>query len=151
MAINYRPFPKDFMWGASTSAYQVEGAAEEDGKALSQQDVINRRPGVADASLASDHYHRFKEDVALMKELGMTSYRFSISWSRVFPQGSGEPNPKGVQFYHDLIDELLANGITPIPTLYHYDMPLALVEKYDGCISRESVKDIAHYARFINN
>ena len=68
MAINYRPFPKDFMWGASTSAYQVEGAAEEDGKALSQQDVINRRPGVADASLASDHYHRFKEDVALMKQ-----------------------------------------------------------------------------------
>lgn len=151
MAINYRPFPKDFMWGASTSAYQVEGAAEEDGKALSQQDVINRRPGVADASLASDHYHRFKEDVALMKELGMTSYRFSISWSRVFPQGNGEPNPKGVQFYRDLIDELLANGITPIPTLYHYDMPLALVEKYDGWISRESVKDFAHYARFIIN
>lgn len=142
-------FPKDFLWGAATSAYQVEGAAEEDGKKKSQQDVLNVKPGLADASTASDHYHRYKEDIALMKELGLKSYRFSIAWSRIFPDGAGEPNPKGVEFYGDLIDTLKTNGIEPIPTLYHYDMPLALVEKYDGWIDRRSVADFERYARFV--
>ncbi|MBE8598121.1 glycoside hydrolase family 1 protein [Xenorhabdus sp. BG5] len=142
-------FPENFLWGASTSAYQVEGAAETYGKKLSQQDIINNNPGFADTHITSDHYHRYKEDIALMKELGLKSYRFSIAWSRIFPDGIGEVNVQGVEFYHNLIDELLKNGITPIPTLYHYDMPMALVEKYHGWINRQSVADFAYYAEFV--
>lgn len=146
-------FPEGFLWGASTSAYQCEGAAEEDGKMLSQQDIESRqyaqRTGFADASITSDHYHRYREDIALFKELGLKSYRFSIAWSRVIPDGDGEINQKGVDFYRDLIDTCLANGIEPIVTLYHYDMPMALVEKYDGWIGRQSVKDFERYARFV--
>lgn len=142
-------FPRGFLWGASTSAYQVEGADLEDGKSYSQQDVVNKIQNFTDASVASDHYHRYKEDVALMAELGMKSYRFSISWSRIFPNGVGDVNQKGLDFYQHLIDELLAHDITPIPTLYHYDMPMALVEKYDGWINRQSVYDFAYFARFV--
>ena len=97
----HKPFPKDFLWGASTSAYQVEGAAQEDGKKLSQQDVINQDSykvyGFATAEVASDQYHHYKEDVALMKEMGFRVYRFSIAWSRVFPDGTGPVNEKGLQ------------------------------------------------------
>ncbi len=111
-------FPKGFLWGASTSAYQAEGAALEDGKKPSQQDIINqdsyKQFGFATAEIASDQYHHYKEDVALMKEMGFTAYRFSIAWSRVFPDGVGEVNQKGIQYYRDLIDELIANGIEPI-------------------------------------
>ncbi len=146
-------FPKEFLWGAATSAYQVEGAAYEDGKKASQQDVINKESyetrGFATAEIASDHYHHFKEDVALMKEMGFTTYRFSIAWSRVFPDGVGEVNEKGIQFYRDLIDELIANGIEPIVTLYHYDLPWALVEKYGGWLDRQVVKDFEYYARYV--
>ena len=146
-------FPEGFLWGASTSAYQCEGAAEEDGKMLSQQDIESRqyaqKTGFADASITSDHYHRYREDIALFKELGLKSYRFSIAWSRIIPDGDGEINQKGVDFYRDLIDTCLANGIEPIVTLYHYDMPMALVEKYDGWIGRQSVKDFERYARFV--
>ena len=142
-------FPEDFLWGAATSAYQVEGAAEEDGKKKSQQDILNIKPGLSDASVASDHYHRYKEDVALMKELGLTAYRFSIAWARIFPEGRGAVNQKGVDFYHNLIDELIKNGITPIPTLYHYDMPLALIDEYEGWISRKSVEDYAAFSEFV--
>ncbi|WP_340622260.1 glycoside hydrolase family 1 protein [Xenorhabdus siamensis] len=149
MSKNNTLFPENFLWGAATSAYQVEGAAEEYGKKLSQQDILNNNPGLADTHITSDHYHRYKEDVALMKELGLKAYRFSIAWSRIFPDGIGKPNDKGVQFYHNLIDELLENGITPIPTLYHYDMPMALVEKYHGWIDRQSVNDFAYYAEFV--
>lgn len=145
--------PENFLWGAATSAYQVEGAAYEDGKKASQQDVINRenykKYGFANADIASDHYHHFKEDIALMKEMGFTTYRFSISWSRVFPEGTGRVNEKGIQFYRDLISELKANGIEPIVTLYHYDLPWALVEKYDGWINRQVVSDFEYYARYI--
>ncbi|VUX02244.1 Aryl-phospho-beta-D-glucosidase BglC [Streptococcus constellatus] len=146
-------FPDTFLWGASTSAYQVEGAAYEDGKKASQQDYINRESyklkGFATADIASDHYHRYKEDVSLMKEMGLTCYRFSIAWSRVFPDGIGKVNEKGIQFYRNLIDELLKNNIEPIVTLYHYDLPMVLVEKYDGWISREVVKDFEYYARYV--
>ena len=146
-------FPKEFLWGAATSAYQVEGAAYEDGKKASQQDVINKESyetrGFATAEIASDHYHHFREDVALMKEMGFTAYRFSIAWSRVFPDGVGEVNEKGIQFYRDLIDELIANGIEPIVTLYHYDLPWALVEKYGGWLDRQVVKDFEYYARYV--
>lgn len=144
-----KQFPKNFLWGAATSAYQVEGAALMDGKKESMQDINNQGGQFADASVTSDHYHRMKEDVALMKELGMNCYRFSIAWARVLPDGVGEVNQKGLQFYHDLIDELLANGIEPIPTLYHYDMPMALVEKYDGWVDRQSIFDFAEFAELI--
>lgn len=146
-------FPEDFLWGASTSAYQVEGAAFEDGKKASQQDVINadsfEKRGYATADIASDHYHRFKEDVALMAEMGFKAYRFSIAWSRVLPDGTGEPNKRGLRFYRDLIAELKAHDIEPIITLYHYDLPMALVEKYNGWISREVVRDFEEYARLV--
>ncbi|MCD8120778.1 MAG: glycoside hydrolase family 1 protein [Clostridiales bacterium] len=148
-------FPNDFLWGASTSAYQVEGAAYEDGKKASQQDIINQENyttrGFATAEIASDHYHHYKEDVALMKEMGFKAYRFSIAWSRVFPDGIGAVNEKGIQFYRNLIDELLANQIEPIVTLYHYDLPWALVEKYGGWLNRQVVTDFEYYARYIIN
>ncbi|MGI6229958.1 MAG: glycoside hydrolase family 1 protein [Tractidigestivibacter sp.] len=153
MSYTTTAFPKDFLWGASTSAYQVEGAALEDGKKLSQQDVINqdnyRERGFATAEVTSDHYHHFREDVELMAEMGLRAYRFSIAWSRVMPDGTGEPNPKGVQFYHDLIDDLVEHGIEPIVTLYHYDLPWALVERYGGWVSRQVVDDFEAYARFV--
>lgn len=148
-------FPENFLWGASTSAYQVEGAAFEDGKKASQQDVINRdickTYGFANADIASDHYHHFKEDVALMKEMGFNAYRFSIAWSRVLPDGDGEVNEAGMQFYRDLIAELKAAGIEPIVTLYHYDLPWALIEKYNGWISRDVLKDFESFARIVIN
>lgn len=146
-------FPTDFLWGASTSAYQVEGAAYSHGKKASQQDVINRKnyqeKGFATADIASDHYHHYKEDVALMKEMGFTAYRFSISWSRVFPDGVGEVNEEGIQFYRDLIKELKDHNIEPIVTLYHYDLPWALVEKYNGWLDRRVVKDFEYYAKYV--
>lgn len=150
-----RAFPEGFMWGAATSAYQCEGAALEDGKRESQQDVINREIhdeyGYADASVTADHYHHYKEDVALMAEMGFSSYRFSISWARVLPDGTGEPNAQGVKFYHDLIGELRAHNIEPIVTMWHYDLPMALVERYGGWRSRQIVDDFEYYARFILN
>lgn len=148
-------FPKNFLWGASTSAYQVEGAAHSHGKGLSQQDIINKdlseKLNIADASITSDMYHHYKEDVKLFKELGLKSYRFSISWSRIFPKGRGEANQEGVDFYHNLIDDLRNNGIEPIVTMYHYDLPWALVKEYGGWLSRKVVKDFTDYAKFIIN
>ena len=127
-------FPEGFLWGAATSAYQCEGAAEGYGKKDNQQDVINREIhdeyGYADASVASDHYHHYKEDVALMAEMGFSSYRFSINWARVLPDGVGAPNPEGVEFYHNLLHELHAHNIEPVVTMWHYDLPMALVNKY---------------------
>lgn len=150
-----KSFPEGFMWGAATSAYQCEGAANEDGKKDNQQDVINREIhdeyGYADASVAADHYHHYKEDVALMAEMGFTSYRFSINWSRVLPDGTGAPNPKGVAFYHNLLSELRAHNIEPIVTMWHYDLPMALVERYGGWRNRQIVDDFEYYARFILN
>lgn len=148
-------FPENFLWGASSSAYQVEGAAFEGGKKASQQDIINRdsfeRFGFATADVTADQYHHYKEDVALMKEMNFSCYRFSLAWARIFPDGTGEPNPEGVKYYHDLIDELKRNGIEPIVTMYHYDCPWALVEKYGGWLDRKIVKDFEYYARFIIN
>lgn len=148
-------FPEGFLWGAATSAYQCEGAAEGYGKKDNQQDVINREIhdeyGYADASVASDHYHHYKEDVALMAEMGFSSYRFSINWARVLPDGVGEPNPEGVEFYHNLLHELHAHNIEPVVTMWHYDLPMALVNKYGGWGSRQIVDDFEYYARFILN
>lgn len=146
-------FPKGFLWGASTSAYQVEGAAFAGGKAASQQDIINKDSfeqfGFATADVASDHYNHYQEDVKLMKEMGFTAYRFSIAWSRVFPNGTGEVNEEGITFYRNLIAELKRNNIEPIVTLYHYDLPWALVERYGGWLNRQVVADFEYYAKYI--
>ena len=123
-------FSKDFMWGGAAAAHQIEGAYNEDGKGLNIWDVHTGLEGVVryseDAKVACDHYHRYKEDIKLFKEMGLKYYRFSISWSRVLPNGIGRVNEKGLQFYSDLVDELLANGIEPIVTLFHWDYPYEL-------------------------
>ena len=144
-----RPFPPTFLWGASTSAYQVEGAADVDGRGPSVMDVRTDRPaGVADYTVASDHYHRFEEDVALLAELGLRAYRFSVSWSRVIPDGDGEVNPAGLAFYGRLVDALLAHGIEPVLTMYHFDLPQALQAK-GGWSSRATVDAFERYARVL--
>jgi len=144
-----KAFPADFLWGASSSAYQVEGAWNEDGKGPS---VIDARghypPGTSDYTVASDHYHRFAEDVALFAELGLKAYRFSIAWTRIIPDGDGEVNPAGVAFYHRLIDALVAAGITPIATMYHFDLPAALDGK-GGWQDRTCVDAFARFAEVI--
>lgn len=126
-------FPENFMWGAASASYQIEGGWQEDGKGPSIWDVMSKEPGRMSrgesGDVASDHYHHMREDVALLKEMGLKTYRFSISWSRVLPEGIGKVNEKGLQFYSDLVDELLGAGIQPLVTLYHWDLPYALYEK----------------------
>lgn len=143
-------FPKDFLWGSASAAYQVEGAYNEDGKGPSVWDNFSKIEGKtfkgSNGDVAVDHYHRYKEDVALMAEQGLKAYRFSVAWSRVLPQGRGEINQKGLQFYSDLVDELLKYGIEPIVTLYHWDIPQALQDAYQGWESREVIKDFTDYA-----
>jgi beta-glucosidase len=123
-------FSKDFLWGAASASYQVEGAAYEDGKGLSVWDVFCRKPGAIwgghTGDAACDHYHRYIEDAALMKEIGIKAYRLSISWPRLIPAGTGPVNPQGMAFYDRLIDALLAAGITPFVTLFHWDYPYDL-------------------------
>lgn len=123
-------FRKDFIWGAATAAYHIEGAFDEDGRGRSIWDEFTHTEGkIFDKStgdIACDHYHRYKEDVRLMAELGIKAYRFSISWSRILPDGTGAVNKKGIDFYNDLINELLKYGIEPYVTLYHWDLPYAL-------------------------
>ena len=143
-----KPFPEGFLWGASTSAYQVEGAWDEDGKGMSLQDLHEPPAGVTDFKVASDHYHHVEEDVALMAELGLKAYRFSISWSRVVPDGFGEPNEAGLAFYDRLIDALVAHDITPVATMFHFDLPLAVHER-GGWANRESIDAFERYARLI--
>ncbi|MEX0786922.1 MAG: GH1 family beta-glucosidase [Dehalococcoidia bacterium] len=142
-------FPPDFLWGCATASYQIEGAWDEDGKGESIWDRFSHTDGkVRDGDtgdVACDHYHRFKDDVALMKELGLKSYRFSISWPRCFPDGKSKPNPKGIDFYNKLVDELLAAGITPFPTLYHWDLPQALQDA-GGWANRDTAKRFEEYA-----
>src|SRR5580693_10062090 len=115
-----RSFPPGFLWGSATASYQVEGAVNEDGRGPSIWDTFSHTPGKINngdtGDVADDHYHRYKEDVQIMKALGLKTYRFSVAWPRVFPQGTGTPNPKGLDFYNRLVDELLANGIQPYCT-----------------------------------
>jgi beta-glucosidase len=130
----------------------VEGAVKEDGRGATIWDTFSHTPGKtvegATGDIADDHYHRFKEDVQLMKNLGVKSYRFSIAWSRVFPDGNGQPNPKGLDFYNKLVDELLKNGIQPFATLYHWDLPQALQDRVGGWESRETSEAFANYAGY---
>jgi beta-glucosidase len=146
-----KTFPTQFVWGAATAAYQIEGAWQEDGRGPSIWDAFTHTPGKTHqghtADVTCDHYHRMEEDVALMKAMGLKAYRFSISWSRVMPQGRGAVNEAGVAFYHRLIDTLVANGITPWVTLYHWDLPLALQMELDGLLNPEIADHFARYAR----
>ncbi|HTJ33624.1 MAG TPA: GH1 family beta-glucosidase [Dactylosporangium sp.] len=142
-------FPESFAWGASTSAYQVEGAAAEDGRGPSVWDTFSHQAGrvrgADTGDVAADHYHRVYEDLDLMKSIGLKSYRFSISWSRVLPEGRGALNAKGLDFYHRLVDGLLARGITPVATLFHWDTPQALQDK-GGWEQRDCAQWFADYA-----
>ncbi len=146
-------FPNGFLWGTATSAYQIEGAVNEDGRGRSIWDTFTHTPGTiedhSNADRANDHYHRYKEDVRLIGELGAKAYRFSIAWPRVFPEGTGEPNPKGLDFYDRLVDELLACGIEPFATLYHWDLPQSLEDKVGGWRSSETSKAFGNYAGYV--
>lgn len=145
-------FKKDFLWGAATASYQIEGAWNEDGKGSNIWDDFSHIPGKVDfgatGDTACDHYHRYKEDVQLMKKCGLKAYRFSISWARILPEGTGTVNEKGIEFYNNLINELIANNITPFITLYHWDLPSALYVK-GGWLNPESVLWFEEYATLI--
>ncbi|XP_030522334.1 beta-glucosidase 11-like isoform X1 [Rhodamnia argentea] len=144
-------FPPGFTFGAGTSAYQVEGAANEDGRTPSIMDTWTHSDnsvitGGANGDIACDQYHKYKEDVQLMAEMGLDAYRFSISWSRLIPNGRGAVNPKGLQYYNNLISELISHGIQPHVTIHHFDLPQVLEDEYGGWISRNIVKDFMEYA-----
>jgi len=145
-------FKKDFMWGTASASYQVEGAYNEDGKGLNIWDYYCQgNPKVAhmeNGNVACDHYHRWKEDVANMKKMGIKAYRFSISWARVIPNGIGEVNEKGIQFYSNLIDELIANDIEPLVTMFHWDYPMEL-HKMGGWLNPQSSDWFAEYAQLL--
>ncbi|XP_010910029.1 beta-glucosidase 25 isoform X2 [Elaeis guineensis] len=150
-ALTRADFPSDFVFGTASSAFQFEGAVNEGKRGDSIWDTFTRRPGrildFSNAEIAVDQYHRYKTDVDLMKDMGMDAYRFSISWSRIFPNGTGEPNPEGISHYNSLIDALLEKGLQPYVTLYHWDLPQSLEDRYDGWLSRQIVEDFEHYAR----
>lgn len=143
-------FPRDFVWGVSTSAHQIEGAVDERGPSV--WDAFTAVPGrVKDgttAAVACDHYHRYREDVALIRELGVDAYRFSVSWPRVLPGGAGEVSTKGLDFYDRLVDELCAAGVSPVPTLFHWDTPLALADE-GGWRRRDTAERFAEYAAVV--
>ena len=147
-------FPSDFLWGSATASYQIEGAAFEDGKGESIWDRFSHTPGKVDngdtGDVACDHYHRYLEDVEIMRTLGLHAYRFSISWPRILPQGDGAVNQAGLDFYDRLVDALLAAGITPMATLYHWDLPQALQDRQGGWASRAIVQQFAHYADVVS-
>ena len=145
-------FPAGFVWGAATAAYQVEGAVTEGGRGPSIWDTFSHTPGaIADGTtgdVAADHYHRYAEDVALMAEIGLRAYRFSVAWPRIVPTGSGEVNQKGIDFYSRLVDALLERGITPLATLYHWDLPQQL-QAAGGWANRDTAKRFAEYAAIV--
>ncbi|WP_117232906.1 glycoside hydrolase family 1 protein [Vibrio maerlii] len=143
-------FSNSFLFGAATAAYQIEGAIDKDGKGPSNWDEFVKIPGKTfentTGELAVDHYHRYKEDIRLMAEMGLESYRFSIAWPRIIPNGTGEVNQKGIDFYNSIIDECLSYGIVPFVTLYHWDLPLEL-EKQGGWTNKATIDAFVHYAK----
>jgi len=145
-------FPKDFVWGAAASSYQVEGAASRDGGGASVWDIFGRQPGRINngdsGDVACDHYHRYREDVGLLAEMGLQAYRLSVSWPRVLPQGVGAVNAKGLDFYSRLVDALLQHGITPWVTLFHWDFPYALYCR-GGWLNRDSADWFADYTSLV--
>ena len=144
--------PAGFVWGAATSAYQIEGAVAEDGRRPSIWDTFSHTPGKiagnANGDVACDHYHRWRDDIAVMKSLGVRAYRFSVAWPRVVPDGSGPVNPAGLAFYDRLVDALLDAGIVPYPTLYHWDLPQALQDR-GGWTARGTAEHFAMYAAHV--
>jgi beta-glucosidase len=154
MTLEPASFPSDFRWGAATSAYQIEGAVDEDGRGETIWDRFCQVPGKVrngeSGAIACDHYHRYREDVALMQRLGLNAYRFSIAWSRVLPAGRGTVNARGLDFYDRLVDELLEHGIEPFPTLYHWDLPQAL-EDEGGWPARAIIDSFVEYAEVVIN
>ena len=145
-------FPPGFVWGAATAAYQVEGAVGEDGRGPSIWDTFSHTPGKVEngetGAVACDHYHRYPEDIALMRELGLGAYRFSIAWPRVFPTGGGRPNEAGLDFYRRLVDALRAAGVEPFVTLYHWDLPQALQDA-GGWANRDTVGRFGEFAHTV--
>ncbi|XP_020261598.1 beta-glucosidase 22-like [Asparagus officinalis] len=142
-------FPSDFVFGAGTSAYQYEGAVAEDGRSPSTWDTFTHAgnmPNKSTGDVASDGYHKYKEDVKLMSELGLEAYRFSISWSRLLPNGRGAVNPKGLEYYNGLINELIERGIQPHITLHHVELPQVLEDEYGGWLSPKIIEDMKEYA-----
>lgn len=148
-AIDLAALPRDFAWGTATSAYQIEGAAGEDGRAPSIWDTFSRTPGAVHGGhtgdTACDHYHRWQDDIALMSGLGTNAYRLSVAWPRVLPGGDGPVNARGLDFYDRLVDGLLAAGIAPSVTLYHWDLPQALQDR-GGWPERATAEHFASYA-----
>ncbi len=148
-----KTFPKDFVFGAATASYQIEGAVNEDDRGPSVWDRFSHTPGKIkpghNGDVACDHYHRFEEDVEIMSSLGLDAYRFSVSWPRVIPEGSGSVNEKGVDFYSRLVDTLLEKGITPYATMFHWDLPQALQDRFDGFASPEVSEYFADYAELL--
>jgi beta-glucosidase len=142
-------FPQGFLWGAATSSYQIEGATMADGRGATIWDVFCDVPGKVanndNGDVACDHYHRYPEDIAMMADMGLQTYRFSIAWSRIFPQGTGPVEPRGLDFYDRLVDTLLRHNIQPMVTLYHWDLPQALQEK-GGWENRDIVQAFTQYA-----
>lgn len=146
-------FPDGFIWGAATAAYQIEGAVDEDGRGPSIWDAFSHRPGAVlrgdTGDIACDHYHRWERDLDLLVDLGVTSYRFSVAWSRIFPTGSGETNEAGLDFYDRLVDGLVERGIKPMVTLYHWDLPQSL-QDMGGWASRDTTDRFVEYARAVH-
>ncbi len=153
MSQSIHTFPRDFVWGAATAAYQIEGAWNEDGKGESIWDRFSHTPGMVSngdtGDVACDHYHRWREDAALMKEMGLKAYRFSIAWPRILPEGRGDINLAGIDFYSRLVDSLLEAGIVPYITLYHWDLPQALQDE-GGWPARKVVDAFAEYADVVS-
>ncbi|KAE8776439.1 Beta-glucosidase 31 [Hordeum vulgare] len=148
-AITKRDFPPGFIFGTGSSAYQIEGAVAEDGRKPSIWDTFTHSGYSVDGSNAdvtADQYHKYKEDVKLLSDMGVDAYRFSIAWPRLIPDGRGAVNPKGLEYYNNLIDELLAHGIQPHVTIYHFDFPQALQDEYNGMLSRKFIDDYTAYA-----
>lgn len=146
---SFMKFAHDFLFGAASAAYQIEGAYNEDGKGLSNWDVFSKQPGKTlhntNGDIAIDHYHHYKEDIALMAEMGLESYRFSIAWTRILPKDDGKVNEQGITFYNNIIDECLKYGIVPFITLYHWDLPQYLEEK-GGWRNKETIRQFIHFA-----
>src|SRR5205807_7032512 len=147
-----KSFPPDFVWGAATASYQIEGAANEDGRGESVWDRFCATPGKVrngdNGAIACDFYHRYRDDIGLMRELGLDAFRFSIAWPRIIPGGRGPVNEKGLDFYDRLVDELLGNGIAPYVTLFHWDTPQA-IEATGGWPSRDTVEALAPYVQAV--
>ncbi len=148
-------FPEGFLWGSASAAYQIEGGWREDGKGITNWDQFVRIPGktykATTGDVAVDHYHRYKEDIALMAEMGLKTYRFSVSWARIYPEGRGEVNPKGIEFYENIIDECLKYGIEPLVTLSHYETPLALTEAWNSWADRRTIDCYVRYCEVVFN